>query len=208
MSQKIHFHKGDLPDNVKFSDSVAVDTETLGLNPLRDKLCLVQLSFGNGEAHLVQVDRSSYNAPNLARLFADPKILKIFHYARFDVAVIKQYLDVDCTPIYCTKIASKLVRTYTSYHGLKDLCRELLGVSLDKGQQSSDWGATDLSDAQQRYAASDVFYLHGLKDKLDMMLARENRTHIAQSCFNFMATRAELDLLGWEDHDIFSHKGQ
>lgn len=208
MSQIIHFHKGDLPDNIKFGDSVAVDTETLGLNPLRDKLCLVQLSFGDGEAHLVQVNRSNYNAPNLKRLFADPKILKIFHYARFDVAVIKQYLNVDCAPIYCTKIASKLVRTYTSYHGLKDLCRELIGVSLDKGQQSSDWGAAELSDAQQRYAASDVFYLHALKDKLDMMLAREGRTDIAQNCFDFMATRAELDLLGWGDHDIFSHKGQ
>ncbi|MGL1922603.1 MAG: ribonuclease D [Hyphomicrobiales bacterium] len=208
MSQKIHFHKGDLPDNLKFGASVAVDTETLGLRPLRDKLCLIQLCFGDGEAHLVQVNRDTYDAPNLKRLLADPKILKIFHYARFDVAVLKQYFDIDCAPIYCTKIASKLVRTYTSYHGLKDLCRELIGVSLDKGQQSSDWGADELSDAQQRYAASDVFYLHGLMEKLDVMLAREGRTHIAKSCFEFLATRAELDLLGWEDHDIFSHKGQ
>lgn len=208
MSKKIHYHKGDLPDNIEFGDSVAVDTETLGLNPLRDKLCLVQISFGNNEAHLVQVDRSNYNAPNLVKLFADPKIVKIFHYARFDVAVIKQYLKVDCAPIYCTKIASKLVRTYTSYHGLKDLCRELIGTSLDKGQQSSDWGAETLSEAQQKYAASDVFYLHALKEKLDMMLEREGRSDIAQNCFDFMPTRAALDLLGWGEHDIFSHKGQ
>ncbi|MCJ8323720.1 MAG: ribonuclease D [Rhizobiales bacterium] len=208
MSQKIHLHQGDLPDDLEFGTIVAVDSETMGLNPLRDKLCLVQLSFGDGVAHLVQLDRSRYAAPNLERLFSDPKILKIFHFARFDVAVIKQYLNVDCTPIYCTKIASKLVRTYTSYHGLKDLCRELIGVSLDKGQQSSDWGAETLSDAQQRYAASDVLYLHQLMAKLDVMLARESRTELAKSCFDFMATRAELDLLGWGDHDIFSHKGQ
>lgn len=208
MSQKIHLHQGDLPDDIAFGAVVAVDSETLGLNPLRDKLCLVQLSFGDGEAHLVQLDRNSYHAPNLQRLFTDPNVLKIFHYARFDVAVIKQYLNVDCAPIYCTKIASKLVRTYTSYHGLKDLCRELIGVSLDKGQQSSDWGAEILSDAQQRYAASDVFYLHELMAKLNMMLEREGRVDIAQSCFDFVVTRAALDLLGWGDHDIFSHKGQ
>ena len=208
MNKQIYFHKGDLPDDLQIGSSVAVDTETLGLNPLRDKLCLIQLSFGDGVAHLVQVDRSTYDAPNLKRLLSDPKVLKIFHYARFDVAVLKRYFGIDCTPVYCTKIASKLVRTYTSYHGLKDLCRELLGVSLDKGQQSSDWGAENLSEAQQKYAASDVFYLHQLKQKLDMMLARENRTEIAENCFDFLKTRAELDLLGWGDHDIFSHKGQ
>ncbi len=208
MSQKIHFHKGDLPNDLQFGDSVAVDSETLGLNPLRDKLCLVQISFGDDEAHLVQLDRATYDAPNLKRLLADDKILKIFHYARFDVAVVKHYLQIDCTPIYCTKIASKLVRTYTSYHGLKDLCRELIGVSLDKGQQSSDWGAEILSDSQQRYAASDVLYLHDLKSKLDIMLEREGRDKIAQDCFDFIATRVTLDLLGWGEHDIFSHKGQ
>ncbi len=208
MSNMIHLYHGDLPDDLEFGNSVAVDSETLGLNPLRDSLCLVQLCFGDGVAHLVQLDRDNYDAPNLKRLLSDEKILKIFHYARFDVAVIKQYLQVECTPIYCTKIASKLVRTYTSYHGLKDLCRELIAQSLDKGQQSSDWGAETLSEAQQKYAASDVLYLHALMNKLDMMLKREGRVHLAKACFDFMSTRAELDLMGWADHDIFSHKGQ
>ncbi len=201
----IHLHRGDLPADVKFTGSVAVDSETMGLNPHRDQLCVVQLSSGDGDAHLVVMDRATYDAPNLTALMADPDVLKIFHFARFDVAVMKKYLGVDTAPIYCTKIASKLVRTYTDRHGLKDLCRELVGVSLDKQQQSSDWGSGNLSVEQQKYAASDVLYLHAMMDRLDEMLAREGRTDLAQSCFNFLATRTELDLLGWSEVDIFSH---
>lgn len=201
----IHFHEGDLPNGLSFGASVAVDSETMGLKPHRDRLCMVQLSAGDGDAHLVRFRAGQYAAPNLKRLLADPDVLKIFHFARFDVAVMKQYLGVDTAPIYCTKIASKLVRTYTDRHGLKDLCGELAGISLDKQQQSSDWGADEISDAQQSYAASDVLYLHTLKEKLDMMLAREGRTEMAQAAFGFMATRAELDLAGFDDLDIFSH---
>ncbi len=201
----IKLHKGDLPADIDFGSSVAVDTETLGLNPHRDKLCLVQLSSGDGNAHLVQLDRSSYDAPNLKALFADPGVLKIFHFARFDVAVLKAYLQVDVTPVYCTKIASKLVRTYTDRHGLKELVREIVGVDLSKQQQSSDWGLPVLSDAQKQYAASDVLYLHELKIRLDQMLKREGRTELAGACFDFLGTRTALDLAGWPEQDIFAH---
>lgn len=201
----IHFHEGDLPDGLDFGSSVAVDSETMGLLPHRDRLCVVQLSSGDGNAHLVRFKKGAYDAPNLKALLADPNVLKIFHFARFDVAVMKQYLGVTTTPVYCTKIASKLVRTYTDRHGLKDLCSELAGVSLDKQQQSSDWGADDITEAQQKYAASDVLYLHKLKEKLDMMLEREGRTTMAQAAFDFLPTRADLDLAGFEPLDIFSH---
>ncbi len=201
----ISLHKGDLPDDVTFTGSVAIDSETLGLQIPRDKLCLVQLSGGDGNAHIVQLDRASYDAPNLRALMADQSITKIFHYARFDVAVMERYLDVITTPIYCTKIASKLVRTYTDRHGLKDLCRELAGVEISKQQQSSDWGADKLSDAQLSYAASDVLHLHKLKSVLDDMLIREDRMELAQACFDFLPVRASLDLAGWADQDIFSH---
>jgi ribonuclease D len=201
----IKLYKGDLPAGLDFGSSVAVDTETLGLIPRRDKLCVVQLSSGDGNAHLVQLDRSSYDAPNLKALFANPAVTKIFHYARFDVAVIKQYLGVDTYPLYCTKIASKLTRTYTDRHGLKDLIKELLGIELNKQQQSSDWGAHVLSDAQKQYAAMDVLYLHEMKARLDQMLAREGRTEVAKSCFDFIPTRAALDLAGWTEEDVFAH---
>ena len=197
--------EGDLPPGISFGSSVAVDTETLGLIPRRDKLCLVQLSSGDGNAHLVQLDRSSYDAPNLKALLTDPAVTKIFHFARFDVAAIKYYLGVDVAPVYCTKIASKLTRTYTDRHGLKDLIRELLGIDLNKQQQSSDWGAHILSDAQKQYAAQDVIYLHELKSRLDQMLAREGRSDIAQACFGFVPARAALDLAGWTEDDIFAH---
>jgi len=201
----VTLHKGDIPANIDFGSIVAVDTETLGLNPVRDKLCLVQLSSGDGNAHIVQLDRQTYDAPNLKALMADKAVTKIFHYARFDVAIMKAYLGIDCAPIYCTKIASKLARTYTDRHGLKNVCRELAGVDLDKKQQSSDWGQKDLTQDQLNYAASDVLYLHVVKDKLDMMLEREGRMHLAQSCFDFLGTRAALDLEGWGEMDIFSH---
>ena len=201
----VKLYKGDLPSGLDLGSSVAVDTETLGLVPRRDKLCLVQLSSGDGNAHLVQLDRTSYDAPNLKALFADPAVTKIFHYARFDVAVIKQYLGVDTAPLYCTKIASKLTRTYTDRHGLKDLIKELLGIELNKQQQSSDWGAHMLSDAQKQYAAQDVIYLHELKSRLDQMLAREGREEIARACFAFIPTRAALDLAGWTEDDVFAH---
>ncbi|WP_421692730.1 ribonuclease D [Aestuariivirga sp.] len=201
----IKLYKGDLPPGVDFGSSVAVDTETLGLVPRRDKLCLVQLSAGDGNAHLVQLDRTNYEAPNLKALFADPAVTKIFHYARFDVAVIKYYLGVEVSPLYCTKIASKLTRTYTDRHGLKDLIKELLGIELNKQQQSSDWGAHVLSDAQKQYAAQDVLYLHELKSRLDQMLAREGREQVARACFDFVPTRAGLDLAGWTEEDVFAH---
>ena len=201
----IKLYKGDLPAGLDFGTSVAVDTETLGLIARRDKLCLVQLSSGDGNAHLVQLDRTTYDAPNLKALFADPAVTKIFHYARFDVAAIKYYLGVDTAPLYCTKIASKLTRTYTDRHGLKDLIKELLGIELNKQQQSSDWGAHVLSDAQKQYAAQDVLYLHELKARLDQMLAREAREHIARACFDFIPTRAALDLAGWTEEDVFAH---
>ena len=201
----IKLHKGDLPAGLKFPRGVAIDTETLGLNPHRDRLCLVQLSAGDGAAHLVQFDGETYAAPRLKALLKDPKILKIFHFARFDVAVLEKYLGVETAPVYCTKIASKLVRTYTDRHGLKDLCSELLGVELSKQQQSSDWGAKDLSQSQLAYAASDVLHLHKLKAKLDDMLVREDRVAFAEAAFTFLAARARLDLAGFGETDIFSH---
>ena len=202
---KIKLHKGDLPAGLDLGPLVAIDSETLGLNPQRDRLCLVQLSSGDGVCHAVQFAPGDYAAPNLKRMLADPKSLKIFHFARFDVAMFRKYLGVVTAPIYCTKIASKLVRTYTDKHGLKDLVKELLSVDLSKEQQSSDWGAPTLSEKQLAYAANDVAYLHKLKDVLDVMLAREHRTALAQACFDFLPSRAELDLAGWEDVDIFAH---
>jgi ribonuclease D len=201
----VHLHQGDLPDAVKFNGAVAVDSETMGLSLVRDPLCLVQVSDGGAEAHLVRLDRATYEAPNLKRVLTDPARLKIFHFARFDIAMFMRDLGVFCTPLYCTRTASRLVRTYTDRHGLKDLTKELLGRDLSKEQQSSDWGAAELSDAQLAYAASDVLHLHALKEKLDVMLAREGRVEIAQSCFDFLPTRAALDLAGWEDQDIFAH---
>jgi len=201
----ITLHKGDLPDGLDLGNIIAVDSETMGLDPHRDKLCLIQLSAGDGNAHLVQFDRNTYDAPNLKSMLNDPNIIKLFHFARFDVAVLSHYLGVTSTPVYCTKIASKLVRTYTDKHGLKDLCRELLGLDMSKQQQSSDWGADTLSEAQQAYAASDVLYLHQLKDRLDTMLAREGRSDLAARCFEFLPTRVDLDLAGWPDTDIFAH---
>ena len=202
---KIKLHKGDLPAGLDLGPLVAIDSETLGLNPQRDRLCLVQLSSGDGVCHAVQFAPGDYAAPNLKRMLADPKSLKLFHFARFDVAMFRKYLGVVTAPIYCTKIASKLVRTYTDKHGLKDLVKELLSVDLSKEQQSSDWGAPTLSEKQLAYAANDVAYLHKLKDALDTMLAREHRTALAQACFDFLPSRAELDLAGWEDVDIFAH---
>lgn len=201
----VHLHKGDLPEGVTFSGPVAVDSETMGLSLVRDPLCLVQLSDGGGDAHLVQLDRSSYNAPNLKRVLSDQSVLKLFHFARFDIAMFMRDLGVICAPLYCTRTASRLVRTYTDRHGLKDLTRELLGRDISKEQQSSDWGAAELTDAQLTYAAYDVLYLHALKEKLDVMLAREGRVEIAQSCFDFLPTRAALDLAGWDEQDIFAH---
>ncbi|MEH6487166.1 ribonuclease D [Hyphomonas oceanitis] len=200
----IQLHKGDLPKNIDFGAIVAIDTEAMGLNPLRDHLTLVQLSSGDGTAHLVQLGRD-YNCPNLKALLADPKVIKLFHFARFDVGMIKRWLGVDCAPIWCTKIASKLARTYTDRHGLKDVAREIAGVDLSKAQQSSDWGAKELSDAQLQYAASDVLHLHAIKEGLEVMLIREGRLELAQSCFNFLPTRAALDLAGWGEQDIFAH---
>ncbi len=201
----VTLHKGDLPDGLDFGASVAVDTETMGLNPERDQLCVVQLSAGDGNAHIVQLDRGTYNAPNLRALMANPDVLKIFHFARFDVAMLQRYLGVVTAPVYCTKIASKLVRTYTDRHGLKDLVRELANVDLSKQQQSSDWGARELTEAQLAYAASDVLHLHEIKAVLDGMLAREGRTELARACFAFLPVRAALDLAGWPEEDIFAH---
>jgi ribonuclease D len=201
----IELHQGDLPDGLDFGGSVAVDTETMGLRPDRDRLCLVQLSAGDGTAHLVQFPDRAYDAPRLRGLLADPATTKLFHYARFDIAVLKRYLGVDCTPLYCTKIASKLCRTFTDRHGLKDLCRDLLGVELSKQQQTSDWGAAELSREQIGYAASDVLHLHALRERLDAMLAREDRADLAAACFAFLPARAALDLAGWPDEDIFAH---
>ena len=200
-----HLYKGDLPDGLSFGSMVAIDSETMGLDPQRDRLCLIQLSAGDGDCHLVQFDQGVYQAPNLTALLTDQGVTKLFHYARFDVAMLKRYLKVDCAPIYCTKIASKLVRTYTDRHGLKDLCRELLGVDLSKQQQSSDWGADKLSPQQLDYAANDVLHLHRLHEVLQGMLAREGRSHLAQACFDFLPIRTDLDLNGWRDEDIFSH---
>lgn len=201
---KIKLHNGDLPAGLTFPDGIAIDTETMGLNPHRDRLCLVQLSGGDGTAHLVKFDGKSYDAPNLKALLTDPKTLKIFHFARFDVAVLEHYLGIVTSPIYCTKIASKLARTYTDRHGLKDLVGEILGIEISKQQQSSDWGASELSDSQRSYAANDVLHLHALKTRLDEMLARTGRQDLAKAAFGFLPIRAKLDLLGFED-DIFAH---
>jgi ribonuclease D len=201
----ITLHKGDLPPDVVFRGSVAIDTETLGLNPHRDRLCLVQLSAGDGTAHLVQPDPATYDCPRLKALLADPSVLKIFHFARFDLAVLEQYLGVSVAPVYCTKIVSKLVRTYTDRHGLKDLVGELLGIELSKQQQSSDWAASALSPQQLSYAAADVLHLHALKQKLDSMLDREQRRPFAEAALAFLPTRARLDLAGFAEDDIFAH---
>ena len=201
----ITLHKGDLPDGLSFGASVAIDTETMGLNPERDPLCVVQLSAGDGNAHIVQLDRATYRAPNLRALMADQSVLKIFHFARFDVATIQRHLGVVTSPVYCTKVASKLVRTYTDRHGLKELVKEFLDVDLSKQQQSSDWADETLSDAQLAYAASDVLYLHALKARLEERLEREGRRRLAEACFSFLPTRARLDLAGWGEEDIFAH---
>ena len=201
----VHVHRGDLPDDIDFGDSVAVDTETQGLNLGRDRLCVAQLSAGDGVCHLVQFNNGSYRAPNLKRLMADRKVVKIFHYARFDVAIMKRWLKVTVQPVFCTKIASRLVRTYTDRHGLKDVSKELLGLDLSKEQQSSDWARPQLSKDQIAYAASDVLNLHEIKRRLEAMLEREDRAKLADACFKFLPHRAELDLGGWEDDDIFAH---
>ncbi len=198
-------HRGDLPDGVGFGAAVAIDTEAMGLNPHRDRLCVVQLSAGDGNAHLVQFQPDCYEAPRLKALLADPAVTKLFHFARFDLAMLYRYLGVMPAPVYCTKIASRLVRTFTDRHGLRDLCKEVLGVDLSKQQQSSDWGAATLSEEQQRYAASDVLHLHALRERLDSMLAREGRTELARTCFEFLPARALLDLEGWAEQDIFAH---
>jgi ribonuclease D len=201
----VTLHRGDLPAGLDFGSSVAIDSETMGLNPFRDRLCVVQLSSGDGTSHLVQFPVGQYEAPNLKALLVNPAVTKLFHFGRFDIAVLKQYLGVVTAPVYCTKIASKLVRTFTDRHGLKDLCKELLGVELSKQQQSSDWGAAHLTDEQQKYAASDVLHLHQLRIKLDQMLVREGRDELAQACFDFLPARALLDLEGWPEIDIFAH---
>jgi ribonuclease D len=201
----IRLHRGDLPDLSRFKGEVAIDTETMGLNPHRDRLCVVQLSSGDGSADVVQIPAGPINAPNLTKLLADTSITKIFHFARFDIAVLYHALGVMPQPIYCTKIASRLSRTYTDRHGLKDLVSEVLNINLSKQQQSSDWGSVSLSEAQLAYAASDVLHLHALREKLDAMLAREGRNELAQACFDFLPTRAKLDLGGWEAEDIFAH---
>jgi ribonuclease D len=201
----IRLHRGDLPDLARYPGSVAIDTETMGLDPRRDRLCVVQLSPGDGSADVVQIPPGARNAPNIKALLADPARLKIFHFARFDIGVLFNALGVMAQPVYCTKIASRLARTYTDKHGLKDLSREVVGVDMSKQQQSSDWGAAELTDAQIAYAASDVLHLHALKEKLDLMLVREGRTEIAAACFGFLPHRARLDLAGWAGEDIFSH---
>ncbi|KCZ52314.1 ribonuclease D [Hyphomonas pacifica] len=200
----IKLHKGDLPAGLDFGPVVAVDTEAMGLNLRRDHLTLVQISSGDGSAHLVQLNRD-YDCPNLKKLLSDPNVLKIFHFARFDVAMMKRWMDVDCGPIWCTKIASKLARTYTDRHGLKDVAREIAGVDMSKAQQSSDWGADELTDAQLQYAASDVLHLHRIKAGLEEMLKREGRLELAEACFAFLPIRARLDIAGWDETDIFAH---
>lgn len=201
----IHLHKNDLPSNLTFTTSIAIDSETMGLNILRDRLCLVQISAGDGDAHLIQFDAGKYDAPNLKKILTDKKILKIFHFARFDVAALQHYLQIDIENIYCTKIASRLTRTYSDAHGLKAICEELLGIELSKKQQTSDWGNSEITQKQMDYAASDVLHLHKLKLKLDEMLRRENRTEIFEACIKFLPTRAKLDLQGFVGLDIFSH---
>lgn len=201
----ITYHLGDLPANLDLGPLVAVDSETMGLSLVRDRLCVVQLSAGDGNAHVVHFPTPDYDAPNLKRLLASPTVTKLFHFARFDVAIIRRHLGVVCQPVWCTKLASKLTRTNTDRHGLKDLCRDLIGVDLSKQQQTSDWGAPELSQEQLAYAASDVLYLHQLKAKLDTLLDREGRREVAEACFRFLPARAELDLLDWAEVDIFSH---
>ncbi|MEM8812726.1 MAG: ribonuclease D [Pseudomonadota bacterium] len=201
----IRYHEGDLPDLDRYNDMVAIDTEAMGLDPHRDRLCVVQLSPGDGTADVVRIPRGQREAPRIQALLSDPSVLKLFHFARFDIALLYHSFGTLAQPVYCTKIASRLVRTYTDRHGLKDLCRELIGVDLSKQQQSSDWGADTLSEAQLGYAASDVFYLHRLKERLDVLLAREDREAFAARCFEFLPTRAQLDLAGWAEEDIFAH---
>lgn len=201
----ITLHKNDLPADLTFSGALAVDCETMGLNPLRDRLCVVQLSAGDGTAHLVQFDGHDYSAPNLKAVLSDEALVKIYHFARFDLAAIYHWLGIWAAPVFCTKIASKLTRTYTDRHGLKDLTREMLEIEISKQQQSSDWGAAELSEAQQAYAASDVLYLHQLRERLTARLKREDRLEIAEHAFDFLPTRARLDLLGWPESDLFSH---
>ena len=202
----VHFHRNDLPDGLDLGPVVAIDTETMGLDPRRDRLCVVQLSSGDGDAHVVQIARGQTRAPNIERLLTDPAVLKLFHFGRFDIAALKGAFGVVTAPVYCTKIASKLIRTFTDRHGLKFLLQEFLGIDISKQQQTSDWGSETLSEAQLDYAASDVLYLHRLKTELDRRLAREGRTETAQACFDFLPTRAELDLMGWGDEtDIFRH---
>ena len=201
----VYYHRGDLPSDVISSPIIAIDSETMGLNPHRDRLCAVQLSAGDGSAHVVHFPEPVYEAPNLARLLSDHSTVKLFHFARFDIAVLRKYLGVTCKPVWCTKIASKLTRTNTDRHGLKDLCRDLIGVELSKQQQTSDWGAPELSADQLAYAASDVLYLHKMKDKLEELLDREGRRDLAEACFRFLPDRALLDLAGWAEEDIFAH---
>ena len=201
----IRLHRGDLPDLSRYKDSVAIDTETMGLNPHRDRLCVVQMSNGDGSADVIQIPKGHTDAPNLKALLGNPNITKIFHFARFDLAALYNAFGVMPQPVYCTKIASRLTRTYTDRHGLKDLVREVLNIDLSKQQQSSDWGSSSLSEAQLAYAASDVLHLHGLRERLDAMLAREGRTELAKACFEFLPTRARLDLDGWDAEDIFAH---
>ena len=203
MANKLY--RGDLPADLSLGPVVAIDTETMGLNPHRDRLCLVQLSAGDGNAHLVQIPKGPVKAPRVAALLADPKVLKLFHFGRFDIAVLEHALGVRCEPVYCTKIAAKLTRTFTDRHGLRDLCKDLLGVEVSKQQQSSDWGAATLSPDQLRYAAADVLHLHALRAKLDALLEREGRTELAQAAFRFLPSRARLDLAGWPEVDIFEH---
>ena len=201
----VHLHQGDIPERLAFGAAVAIDTETMGLNPARDRLCLAQLSSGDGNAHLVQFAAGAYEAPNLKALLADPRVLKIFHFGRFDIAVLRQHLGVLAAPVYCTKIASKIARTFTDRHGLKDLCRELLGIDLAKQQQMSDWGAAQLTPEQLQYAASDVLHLHALRERLDAMMLRERRLELALACFAFLPIRAQLDLVGFADVPLFEH---
>ena len=201
----LNLYQNDLPDDLDLGPIVAIDCETMGLNPVRDRLCLVQLSSGNGDAHLVQIAQGQREAPNLGRMIADENVLKLFHFGRFDIAAIENALHVLAQPVYCTKIASKLVRTFTDRHGLKNLLQELLDIDISKHQQTSDWGAEKLNEAQLEYAASDVIYLHSLRDRLNEMLEREGRSDLAQTCFDFLPTRARLDLAGWPDIDIFAH---
>ena len=202
---KNYVYRGDLPDDLDLGPTVAIDCETMGLNPKRDRLCVVQLSSGDGNAHLVQVAKGQSSAPNLCRMLEDPNVLKLFHFGRFDIAAMLETFGALTAPVYCTKIASRLVRTYTDRHGLKNLLQELLSVDISKQQQSSDWGSKKLSKAQIEYAASDVLYLHRLRDSLNQMMIREDRMEMAQSCFDFLPTRAKLDLAGWPDNDIFAH---